>query len=151
MTLDRNDILPLAGQLGAVTIATNMAGRGTDIKLAPKVVELGGLHVILTELHEAARIDRQLAGRCARQGDPGSYEAILSVDANILNAGKGGLAGLLLRRRLLKGAFFWNLAAKYAIVQLQKETERYHRRMRRDLFKQDIQRKILMSFSRQEE
>jgi preprotein translocase subunit SecA len=141
----------MAGQLGAVTIATNMAGRGTDIKLSPKVVELGGLHVILTEMHEAARIDRQLAGRCARQGDPGSYEAILSVDANILSGGKGGLAGLLLRLRLLKGAFFWNLAAKYAIVKLQKETERYHGRMRRDLFKRDTERKIRMSFSRQEE
>ena len=145
------EIVALAGQHGAITIATNMAGRGTDIKLSPGIVELGGLHVILTELHEAARIDRQLAGRCARQGDPGSYEAILSLDDSIMEGGKGGLAGLLVRRLLPKGLFFWNLAAKYAIVHVQKETERFHGRMRRDLFKQDVQRKNLMSFSRREE
>ena len=145
------EIVALAGGHGAITIATNMAGRGTDIKLSPGIVELGGLHVILTELHEAARIDRQLAGRCARQGDPGSYEAILSLDDSIMEGGKGGLAGLLVRRLLPKGLFFWNLAAKYAIVHVQKETERFHGRMRRDLFKQDVQRKNLMSFSRREE
>ena len=145
------EIVALAGQHGAITIATNMAGRGTDIKLSHGIVELGGLHVILTELHEAARIDRQLAGRCARQGDPGSYEAILSLDDSIMEGGKGGLAGLLVRRLLPKGLFFWNLAAKYAIVHVQKETERFHGRMRRDLFKQDVQRKNLMSFSRREE
>ena len=60
-----------AGQKGRVTVATNMAGRGTDIKLGEGVAELGGLHVIGTERHEARRIDRQLSGRCARQGDPG--------------------------------------------------------------------------------
>ena len=145
------EIVALAGERAAITIATNMAGRGTDIKLAHGIVELGGLHVILTELHEAARIDRQLAGRCARQGDPGSYEAILSLGDLILEGGKGGLAGLLVRRLSPKGVFFWNLAAKYAIVHVQKETERFHGRMRRDLFKQDVQRKNLMSFSRREE
>lgn len=145
------EIVAQAGRYGAITIATNMAGRGTDIKLAPGIDELGGLHVILTELHEAARIDRQLAGRCARQGDPGSFEAILSLDDSILDGSKGGLAGLLVRRMLPKGAFLWNLAAKYAIVHVQKETERFHGRMRRELFRQDVQRKKLMSFSRQEE
>src|SRR5690606_24106988 len=66
------EIVSRAGQRGAVTIATNMAGRGTDIKLGPGVAEIGGLHVIGTERHESRRIDRQLRGRCARQGDPGS-------------------------------------------------------------------------------
>ena len=65
-------IVAQAGQIGRVTVATNMAGRGTDIKLGEGVAELGGLHVIGTERHESRRIDRQLAGRCARQGDPGS-------------------------------------------------------------------------------
>ncbi|WP_266168846.1 hypothetical protein [Dyella subtropica] len=69
-----------AGQPGRITVATNMAGRGTDIKLTPEVEQAGGLHVILTEFHETARVDRQLFGRCARQGDPGSAEAIVSVD-----------------------------------------------------------------------
>lgn len=145
------EIVSLAGERGAITIATNMAGRGTDIKLAPGIVELGGLHVILTELHEAARIDRQLAGRCARQGDPGSYEAILALGDEILKGGKGGLAGLLVRRLLPKGELFWNWASKRAIVHIQKNTERFHGRMRRDLFKHDVHRKKLMSFSRREE
>ena len=66
---DEAEIVAAAGQRGRLTVATNMAGRGTDIALGPGVAELGGLHVILTERHEAGRIDRQLAGRCARQGD----------------------------------------------------------------------------------
>ena len=73
------EIVARAGQRGAVTIATNMAGRGTDIKLGPGVPEVGGLHVIGTERHEARRIDRQLRGRCARQGDPGSSHFFISL------------------------------------------------------------------------
>jgi preprotein translocase subunit SecA len=74
------DIVALAGQPSRVTVATNMAGRGTDIRLGPEVAERGGLHVILTEYHESRRVDRQLFGRCARQGDPGSCEAIVSLE-----------------------------------------------------------------------
>jgi preprotein translocase subunit SecA len=73
-------IIAGAGAAGRVTVATNMAGRGTDIHLAPDVAGRGGLHVILTEYHESQRVDRQLFGRCARQGDPGSCEAIVSLD-----------------------------------------------------------------------
>ena len=68
------EIVARAGQKGSVTIATNMAGRGTDIKLGAGVQDLGGLHVLATERHEARRIDRQLRGRCARQGDNGSSQ-----------------------------------------------------------------------------
>src|SRR5207245_1779313 len=78
------DIVSLAGQPGAVTVATNMAGRGTDIKLGPGVAEAGGLHVIGTERHEARRIDRQLAGRSGRQGDPGSCQFFLALDDELL-------------------------------------------------------------------
>jgi preprotein translocase subunit SecA len=74
------DIVAEAGQPGRVTVATNMAGRGTDIKLHSAVEQAGGLHVILTEHYESARVDRQLAGRCARQGDPGSFEMLLSLE-----------------------------------------------------------------------
>lgn len=74
------DIVSRAGEPGRVTIATNMAGRGTDIKLAPSVKEAGGLHVILTERYESGRVDRQLAGRSARQGDPGSFEMLLALE-----------------------------------------------------------------------
>jgi preprotein translocase subunit SecA len=77
---DEAAVIARAGRRGAVTVATNMAGRGTDIELGDGVVEAGGLHVILTEYHESPRIDRQLFGRAARQGDPGSGEAIVALD-----------------------------------------------------------------------
>ncbi len=73
-----------AGRRGRITVATNMAGRGTDIRLGPGVIESGGLHVIATQRSEARRIDRQLFGRCGRQGDPGSYEEILSLEDDSL-------------------------------------------------------------------
>ncbi|WP_166821655.1 preprotein translocase subunit SecA [Thalassoroseus pseudoceratinae] len=83
--LDREaEIVSAAGGRGRVTVATNMAGRGTDIQLGPDVAELGGLHVIGTELHDSARIDRQLAGRCARQGDPGSFRQFMAITDEIL-------------------------------------------------------------------
>ncbi|MCL5098384.1 MAG: preprotein translocase subunit SecA [Candidatus Omnitrophica bacterium] len=78
------EIVARAGQHGSVTIATNMAGRGTDIKLGATVPELGGLHVIGTERHEARRIDRQLRGRCARQGDPGSSHFFISLEDDLM-------------------------------------------------------------------
>ena len=79
-------IVAQAGQPGKVTVATNMAGRGTDIKLGEGVAELGGLHVIGTERHESRRIDRQLAGRCARQGDPGFCQFFVSLEDEIIEA-----------------------------------------------------------------
>jgi preprotein translocase subunit SecA len=78
------EIVARAGERGAVTIATNMAGRGTDIKLASGVAELGGLHVIGTERHESRRIDRQLRGRCSRQGDPGSSQFYISFEDELM-------------------------------------------------------------------
>ena len=77
-------IIASAGQAGTVTIATNMAGRGADIKLGKGVAELGGLHVIVSERHESGRIDRQLCGRCARQGDPGSVRKYASLEDELL-------------------------------------------------------------------
>ena len=78
------EIVARAGQRGAVTIATNMAGRGTDIKLGSGVSDLGGLHVLATERHESRRIDRQLRGRCARQGDPGSSHFFISLEDDLM-------------------------------------------------------------------
>ncbi len=83
------EIVAQAGQQGKITVATNMAGRGTDIRLGEGVKEIGGLHVICTELHEAQRIDRQLIGRCGRQGDPGTYRQFLALDDEILLLGFG--------------------------------------------------------------
>ncbi len=78
------EIVARAGQRGAITIATNMAGRGTDIKLGAGVADLGGLHVLATERHEARRIDRQLRGRCARQGDPGSSHFFIALEDDLM-------------------------------------------------------------------
>jgi preprotein translocase subunit SecA len=78
------EIVSRAGQRGTVTISTNMAGRGTDIKLGDSVPELGGLHVLATERHESRRVDRQLRGRCARQGDPGSSRFYVSFEDDLM-------------------------------------------------------------------
>ena len=97
---DEATIVAQAGQPGAVTIATNMAGRGTDIKLAPEVVPLGGLHVIAAQRHESGRIDRQLIGRCARQGDPGSVRTYASLEDDLVQRyGPKSLLKLLLHIR----------------------------------------------------
>jgi preprotein translocase subunit SecA len=93
------EIVSQAGQPGKLTVATNMAGRGTDIKLGPGVEQLGGLHVICTELHEAQRIDRQLIGRCGRQGDPGTYRQFLALDDEILLVGLGPKKAKRLKQR----------------------------------------------------
>lgn len=86
---EESEIVARAGEPGNITVSTNMAGRGTDIKLGQGVAELGGLHVICTELHEAQRVDRQLIGRCGRQGDPGTYRQFLALDDEILLLGLG--------------------------------------------------------------
>ncbi len=83
------EIIAHSGERGHVTVSTNMAGRGTDIRLGEGVTDLSGLHVILTEMHDSARIDRQLAGRCGRQGDPGTYCVYLALDDDILLGGLG--------------------------------------------------------------
>jgi preprotein translocase subunit SecA len=83
------EIVKFAGEMGKVTVATNMAGRGTDIKLGPGVADVGGLHVICTELHDSFRVDRQLMGRCGRQGDPGSVRQYMSLDDDVIKNGFG--------------------------------------------------------------
>jgi preprotein translocase subunit SecA len=81
---EEGDIVAAAGQSGAITVATNMAGRGTDIKIAEKVEATGGLHVIIAETNDFSRIDRQLIGRCARQGNPGTVQRFISLDEEIV-------------------------------------------------------------------
>ena len=82
-------IVAAAGKVSRVTVATNMAGRGTDIKVSRPALDLGGLHVICTELHDSARIDRQLIGRCGRQGDPGTFRQFMSLADDLLENGLG--------------------------------------------------------------
>ena len=78
-------IVARAGERGSVIISTSMAGRGTDIKLLPEVKQIGGLHVLITELNDSPRIDRQLIGRCGRQGDPGTFQYFLSLDDHVMD------------------------------------------------------------------
>ena len=92
------EIVSRAGQLNAVTIATNMAGRGTDIKLGEGVVEVGGLHIIGTERHEARRIDNQLRGRAGRQGDPGSSQFYISLEDDLIRLFGGDRIGLIMNK-----------------------------------------------------
>ena len=92
------EIVAKAGQPGAVTISTNMAGRGTDIVLGPGVVDVGGLHIIGTERHESRRIDNQLRGRSGRQGDPGSSRFYLSLEDDLMRIfAADRLSGLMQR------------------------------------------------------
>ena len=128
-----------------------MAGRGTDIKLGPGVVELGGLHVIATERHEAGRIDRQLFGRCGRQGDPGSYEAIVSLEDELVRSFMArpvqhlavGLAQLPSRAA--------GRLAGLAVQRAQRTAERRHSRARRDLLRYDEQLESTLAFSGRQE
>ena len=92
---DEAEIVSRAGEAARATVATNMAGRGTDIVLPREVAESGGLHVILTEFHESKRIDRQLFGRCGRQGDPGTHEAIVCLEDDVFRRHAGRVTNLL--------------------------------------------------------
>jgi preprotein translocase subunit SecA len=141
------EIIAQAGQRGQITVATNMAGRGTDIALGPGVKELGGLHVIATERHEARRIDRQLFGRCGRQGDPGTYESLASLEDDILAAFLSSLWGRLARRSLKFDPSSEGKAANLLATLAQRTAERQHFHMRRDLLKFDESLDEAMAFS----
>jgi len=136
------EIVAEAGEAGRVTVATNMAGRGTDIKLGPGVAERGGLHVIATELHDSGRIDRQLFGRCARQGDPGTCEAILAMEEDLVTAFLP-LAGTQARGVGRVAGWLGRPVFRFA----QWRAERAHARARRDLLDLDDYLGDLLAFS----
>ena len=140
------DIIAQAGAPGRITVATNMAGRGTDIRLAPGVAERGGLHVLATEGHEARRIDRQLFGRCGRQGDPGSHALLVSLEDEIMTAYAGRLW------RWLGSAVVRSLPSTHRIGacilrRAQRRAERRHARMRRDLLTMDEHLETALAFA----
>jgi preprotein translocase subunit SecA len=125
------EIVAGAGQPGRITVATNMAGRGTDIRLHQAVRQAGGLHVILTEYHESRRIDRQLFGRAGRQGDPGSYESIVALDDELFRRFAGklllGIAAKGVQRDEHVPAVVGRALKRYS----QSAAERLHGRARR--------------------
>jgi preprotein translocase subunit SecA len=132
-----------AGVRGRITVATNMAGRGTDIKLGEGVTDIGGLHVIATDRHEARRIDRQLFGRCGRQGDPGTHEEIVSLEDQLVEANAGPVA---LAARAQGGGADARVR-KAAVVLAQQRAERLHARMRRATLKTDERVANRLAFS----
>ncbi|PWB92639.1 prepilin peptidase [Methylosinus sporium] len=128
------EIVAAAGRRGRITVATNMAGRGTDIKLDADVIDLGGLHVIMSERHDARRIDRQLAGRCARQGQRGAFQAILSLDDGVTDTNALPFERYLNYVMIRAG---WSWPARFALRAAQRRAERLHARMRRELLDRD--------------
>lgn len=145
------EIVTRAGQKGAVTIATNMAGRGTDIKLGPGVAELGGLHVLCTERHESRRIDRQLRGRCSRQGDPGSSHFFISLEDDLMRLfGSERITKVMERMGLEEGQELEHPLLNRSIETAQKRVEGHHFQQRKRTLEYDDvmnkQREVVYGF-----
>ena len=132
------EIIAKAGEKGHVTIATNMAGRGTDIVLGEGVRELGGLHILGTERHESRRIDNQLRGRAGRQGDPGSSRFYLSLEDNLMRLfGSDRIKGLMGKLGLKDGEAIENNMVSRAVENAQKKVEAHHFEIRKTLLDYD--------------
>jgi preprotein translocase subunit SecA len=144
-------IIENAGQKGAVTIATNMAGRGVDIKLPKECLELGGLIILGTERHESRRIDNQLRGRAGRQGDKGVSQFYLSLEDNLLRIfGSDKIAGVMGRLGLEEGEHIESGMVTRAVENAQKKVETMHFESRKHLLEYDDvaneQRKVIYTF-----
>ncbi len=136
--LKEAEIVSQAGQRGAVTIATNMAGRGTDIKLGAGVPDLGGLHILGTERHESRRIDRQLRGRAGRQGDPGSSRFFLSLEDDLMRLfGAERISGLMQKMGVEEGEVIEHGMVTSAIGRAQKRVEAHNFDIRKHLLEYD--------------
>ena len=132
------EIIAMAGQEGRVTISTNMAGRGTDIVLGPGIAAKGGLHVIGTERHEARRIDNQLRGRCARQGDPGASKFFLSLEDDLMRRfASERVSSILKRLGMREGEEISHKFVTSAIRRAQKKVESYFFDVRKNLLEYD--------------
>jgi preprotein translocase subunit SecA len=144
-------IIADAGQKGAVTIATNMAGRGVDIKLTQEILDLGGLAIIGTERHESRRIDNQLRGRAGRQGDVGESQFYLSLEDNLLRIfGSDKIKGIMERLGIEEGEHIESRMVTRAVENAQKKVESMHFESRKHLLEYDDvanqQRKVIYSF-----
>ncbi len=133
-----SEIIAQAGQLGAVTVATNMAGRGTDIKLGDGIADIGGLHVIASARHDARRIDRQLRGRCSRQGDPGSSKFYVSLEDNLMRLfGSDRIVKIMERFGLEEGEELQHPWLNRSIETAQKRVEQQHFAVRKRTLEYD--------------
>lgn len=141
------NIVAMAGAPGALTVATNMAGRGTDIKLGRGVAEQGGLHVIATERHESGRIDRQLFGRCARQGDPGSSQAFVSLNDELIQRFATPAVRKMLSAALASQSPGAGKVAEKAIALAQRNAENLAFRQRSSVLKMDTWLADALSFT----
>jgi len=145
---DEAAVIAGAGAAGQVTVATNMAGRGTDILLPDAVRAAGGLHVILTEFHDSARIDRQLFGRAGRQGDPGSFECLVALDDELFASHAPRLAAWLGRHARRRGHDrIARVAAQVLRRWAQHAAERHHAQTRRHTLTQERQTDRLLAFA----
>ncbi len=142
-----SEIIAQAGQQQAITVATNMAGRGTDISLGEGVAELGGLHVIALSRNASGRVDRQLYGRCARQGDPGSAEAILSLQDPALEQFYSSAMLKLLTNFCPGSKPIPNFISKLILRLPQRRNEKEQSLIRKMLMKQDRQLRRVLAFS----
>jgi preprotein translocase subunit SecA len=145
------EIVSRAGQRGAITIATNMAGRGTDIKLGAGVTEVGGLHVLGTERHESRRIDRQLRGRCSRQGDPGSSHFFISLEDDLMRLfGSDRIVKMMEKMGLEEGQELSHPLLNRSIQQAQKRVEQHNFQIRKRTLEYDDvmnkQREVIYGF-----
>ncbi len=141
------EIIAAAGQKGRITVATNMAGRGTDIELGEGVAALGGLHVIATACHDSRRIDRQLFGRAGRQGDPGTYEMFISLEDELLQAHPSSVFGLVRPGWIRPDRFAGQWLGQRAFRNSQRAAERRYYRARCDLLKLDESVENALAFS----
>ena len=132
------DIVAEAGQTGTVTIATNMAGRGTDIKLGPGVKDAGGLAIVGTERHESRRVDRQLRGRSGRQGDPGSSQFFVSLEDNLMRLfGSERISNLMVKMGIEEGEVIQHSMISNSIERAQKKVEENNFGIRKRLLEYD--------------
>ncbi|MDN5836139.1 MAG: preprotein translocase subunit SecA [Nitrosospira sp.] len=143
---DEATVVEQAGNLCRVTVATNMAGRGTDIKLAAGVSDKGGLHVILSEFHESSRIDRQLYGRAGRQGDKGSYESIVSLEDELFTLFSGNMARMIMGKSSFSNVIT-GPKAKLLREWVQRASERHYSRIRRQTVVEDQGLSRMLAFA----
>ncbi|MEM7168102.1 MAG: prepilin peptidase [Planctomycetota bacterium] len=144
---DEAQVIAHAGEAGTITVATDMAGRGTDIELAAECMASGGLHVIAAELHESLRVERQLYGRCARQGQPGSHEGFVSLEDEVVTRYAGSVARQVAARWADRASSVPRWLLRWVLRHTQTVAQHRQRRLRKRLLDQDERTDALLGFA----